>query len=171
MIEHRLIERMIAVMARHKVMIDEGTDPDLFFLETAIDFLSSYADRSHHGKEEELLFKMLATKPLTPAMKEAMDRLIDDHVRSRALIRELNDLTARCKTGDRSVHKDISRIMGDIVRIYPDHIAREDRVFFPQAMQYLDAKEREEMTSAFKEFDRKLFHENFKKVVEGVERI
>lgn len=170
MIEHRLIERMIAVMARHRTMIDEGSDPDPFFLEIALDFLRSYADHSHHGKEEELLFKLLATKPMTPEMKDTMDRLIDDHERSRALITELNDLTARCKAGDRSVHMDISRIMGDIVRLYPDHIAREDRDFFPRAMQYLDAGEREEMVSAFKEFDRKLFHERYQKVVEGVER-
>lgn len=170
MIEHRLIERMITVMSRHKAGIDGGMDPDPSFLMTAIDFLRSYADHGHHGKEEELLFKQLATKPLPPEMREAMDRLTEDHVRSRSLVRRLEELTEQWSAGDRSVRGELCDIIGDIVTVYPDHIAREDKEFFPRAMRLLDPQERDEMVSAFKEFDRKLFHERYLKVVEGVER-
>ena len=32
---------------------------DPVFIDTAVDFIRTYADRCHHGKEEDLLFKAL----------------------------------------------------------------------------------------------------------------
>ena len=35
---------------------------DPVFIDTAVDFIHTYADRCHHGKEEDILFKALAAK-------------------------------------------------------------------------------------------------------------
>ncbi len=170
MIEHRLIERMIAVMDRHQKNIDGGQNPDPRLLDDIIDFLRFYADRCHHGKEEELLFHVLADKPLTPDMRSAMERLISDHVHSRNLVGELGDLNKMLRTGDSTVKGNISRILSELVTAYPDHICREDRLFFPQAMKYLDTGDREVMLLAFTEFDRHLIHERYDELVKGAER-
>ncbi len=170
MIEHRLIERMIAVMDRHRVQIDAGQAPDVALLDTFTDFLRYYADKCHHGKEEDLLFKVLATKDLPMDMRAAMDRLIADHRLSRQATAQLEALTASLRGGDRSAIAPISSLLAGLVKLYPDHIHREDRLFFPQAMQYLDPQERDEMVRAFQEFDRKLIHEKYGQVVQGAER-
>lgn len=170
MIEHRLIERMIAVMDRQQKSIDGGKDPDPGLLDEIIDFLRFYADRCHHGKEEELLFKALAEKPLTPELRSAMDRLVSDHVHSRKLTGELEELNERLRKGDVTVIGSISRILAELVIAYPDHISREDRMFFPQAMRYLDPQEREVMLQAFTDFDRRLIHERYERMVQGAER-
>jgi hemerythrin-like domain-containing protein len=34
----------------------------LLFIDTAVDFIRTYADRCHHGKEEDILFRNLAKK-------------------------------------------------------------------------------------------------------------
>src|SRR4030067_2195300 len=90
MIEHRLIERMITLMRceltriKDNVAVDPGfafVDP--VFIDTAVDFIHTYADRCHHGKEEDLLFKALAAKDLSPEHRRAMDELIQGHVYAR----------------------------------------------------------------------------------------
>ncbi|NLT36824.1 MAG: cation-binding protein [Methanomassiliicoccus sp.] len=170
MIEHRLIERMVAVMDKYQKKIDGGQDPDPGLHDDIIDFLSFYADRCHHGKEEELLFRALADKPLTPDMRSDMERLVSDHEHSRKLTGELRELNERLRKGDGTVTEGISRILAELVLNYPDHIYREDRSFFPQAMKYLDPQEREVMLQAFADFDRRLIHEKYEKLVQGAER-
>ena len=133
MIEHRLIERMVAVMDRQKRTIDSGGAPDNDLLDTAVDFMSNYADRCHHGKEEELLFSKLRTKPMSPDMVQAMDRLIDDHAWSRAEIGRLRELNANSRGGNAAAAAGISGVLGGLVKLYPDHIFREDKQFFPRS--------------------------------------
>ena len=59
MIEHRLIEKMIKVM-QQKVEAwkqEERINPE--FIDVAVDFIRTYADKCHHGKEEDILFRDL----------------------------------------------------------------------------------------------------------------
>ncbi|MDW5563579.1 MAG: hemerythrin domain-containing protein [Methanomassiliicoccus sp.] len=170
MIEHRLIERMITVLDRQRVSVEAGSPPNHGLLDSAVDFMRTYADRCHHGKEEELLFAKLRAKSMVPEMVQAMDRLIADHVRSRALVGRLSELNDRSRGGDLPDGREISKVLGEIVTLYPDHIFREDKQFFPAAMKYLDKEESIALLGQFEEFDRKLIHEKYRAVVEGVER-
>lgn len=45
MIEHRLIERMIEVVKEELVLIEKERKIDPKFIEMAVDFIRSYADR------------------------------------------------------------------------------------------------------------------------------
>jgi hemerythrin-like domain-containing protein len=64
MIEHRLIEKMISLIKKELARLNSGESqkPDPKFLDNAIDFIRTYADRTHHGKEEDILFAKLAEK-------------------------------------------------------------------------------------------------------------
>jgi hemerythrin-like domain-containing protein len=170
MIEHRLIERMVAVLDRQRAAIAGGSPPDNELLDAATDFMRMYADRCHHGKEEELLFAKLQTKSMSPDMVAAMDRLIADHVRSRELVGRVRELNERSKNGDRTVGNELTAVLGEIAKLYPDHIAREDKEFFPLAMRYLSKEESEAMLRQFADFDQKLIHEKYRAVVEGAEK-
>ncbi len=76
MAEHRVIERMLAVLeGQLRVMAETGTvDPAL--IDTATDFIRTYADRCHHGKEEDILFRRLADKPLDSELAGMMAGLV-----------------------------------------------------------------------------------------------
>ncbi len=62
MIEHRLIERMIKVMQEGLQRMKTERKADPLFIETAVDFIRTYADQCHHGKEEDILFRVMALK-------------------------------------------------------------------------------------------------------------
>lgn len=59
------------------------------FLELSADFVRTYAGRTHHGKEEGILFRGVRWKPLTREHLAIMDELVAEHVRGR-------DLTQGC---------------------------------------------------------------------------
>ena len=57
MIEHRLIEKMLSLIKDTLVQIESTNKVDPLLVDTAVDFIRMYADRTHHGKEEDILFR------------------------------------------------------------------------------------------------------------------
>lgn len=62
MAEHRLIERMIHIIKDELTIIQEKEEINPIFIDNAVDFISPYADQTHHGKEEDILFRDLGKK-------------------------------------------------------------------------------------------------------------
>lgn len=177
MIEHRLIERMVALMRAELTRIKENVavDPefafvDPLFIDTAVDFLRTYADRCHHGKEEGILFAALAKKDLSPEHHRTMTELIEDHVRARQITKDL----VRAKEDYLLEHKDalekLLQFLQELTDFYPRHIDKEDRHFFMPAMTYFNQAEKAQMLQKMGEFDQKLIHEKYQAVVEQIEQ-
>ena len=59
MIEHRLIERMLTNVKNLLVQVGQTQKIDPLLVDKAVDFIRTYADRTHHGKEEDILFRGL----------------------------------------------------------------------------------------------------------------
>jgi len=59
----------------------------------------------------------------------------------------------------------IFKALEDLAGFYPEHIRKEDKVFFPAAMNYFSAGENEWILAEMFEFDRKLIHEHYRAVV------
>jgi len=168
MIEHRLIEKMIALMAAEAERVDAGGEPDPRLIEAAVDFIRTYADRTHHGKEEDILFRDLAKKDLSDADRAAMDELVNEHVWARGKVAKLVENTQRWTAGEESARAEIVAAMKELTEFYPQHIAREDKVFFPAAMKYLSTEEQQAMIAEEYEFDRQMIHQKYKAVVEAL---
>jgi hemerythrin-like domain-containing protein len=64
--EHRLIEKMLHIFNREIQRISELNKINTIFIESAVDFFRTYADRTHRGKEEDSLFRDLVKKNLSP---------------------------------------------------------------------------------------------------------
>ena len=54
--EHRLIEQMVDLLRSEIDRITGRKTANVTLIEQAIDFFRTYADRTHHGKEEEILW-------------------------------------------------------------------------------------------------------------------
>src|SRR5660397_288905 len=88
--EHENIRRMLEVV-REMIRRLEAEDPvEADDVQAAIDFIREYADRSHHAKEEDLLF---------PAMGEAgfppeggpVAVMLDEHDEGRAYVTSMEE--------------------------------------------------------------------------------
>ena len=89
MVEHRLIERMIKLLKAKHVAMAETEKLDLNFVVVTTDFFRTYADRCHHGKEEDILFRELARKNLSEIDKKTMQELIEEHKHARKTVTDL----------------------------------------------------------------------------------
>jgi hemerythrin-like domain-containing protein len=171
MIEHRLIERMIAAIERVLVQIDSQKEVDPLFVDAAVDFIRTYADRTHHGKEEDILFRELGKRDLSDTDRRVMDELVKEHVFGRQTTKAVVEANARYREGDASALKEIARNLRTLADFYPRHIEKEDKDFFPAARVYFTEAEDQAMLAEFWEFDRKMIHEKYESVVQQFERL
>jgi len=169
MIEHRLIERMISLLAQHVKTQSSPAALDLSLIEKGVDFLRSYADRCHHGKEENILFAALGAKPLTLDEKRILDELMEEHTIARSSVRALAAAGEQARQGNPAAFQDIVEIVGKIADLYPAHIEKEDKHFFVPIMRYFTKEEQEAMLRQFDAFDRQLIHEKYRSLVENLE--
>ncbi len=169
MIEHRLIERMIKVMKGEIEAISRTNKARPQFIDEAVDFIRTYADRCHHGKEEDILFRLLLEKPIADRHKQVVKELTQEHVQARGLTGRLVAAKERYVLGDATAFDEIKAVMEELVRFYPIHIEKEDRHFFIPCMEYFSQHEQDLMAEAFGEFDRKMIHEKYRSVIEKFE--
>jgi hemerythrin-like domain-containing protein len=160
--EHRLIERLINLMdsQAEETEKEDKIDPD--FLVFAIDFLKTYADKCHHGKEEDILFKTLEQKSLSPEYKEMIKDLLRDHLRSRKMVDALAESKDKYIHGDKGALKDITDYIQNLIQLYRRHIKKEDKDFFLPMMEYLNKQEQPKMLRDFQDFDRDFIQSLYK---------
>lgn len=168
--EHRLIERMIRIMNVELEKIKKDSKVDLSFIDTAVDFIRTYADRCHHGKEEDILFRGLAKKKISDEHKRIMSELIEEHKMGRNKVKKLIEAKESYVQGSKGALKDIISNMEILTEFYPKHIEKEDKHFFIPCMDYFTDAERDDMLNKMWEFDRNMIHEEYRKVVEEQEQ-
>ena len=169
--EHRLIEKMLASMMRHVDQIEKTQKVNPLVVDMAVDFIRIYADRTHHGKEEEIFFRDLVKKEIAPELKVIMQELLDEHAWARKKTASLVEAKEKYLAGDASRLADIVSIARELGTFYPRHIEKEDKHFFYPCQDYFTKEEQDKMLAEFWEFDRKMVHEKYNKVYEEYDRI
>jgi len=177
MIEHRLIERLVKLMRldleriRANILVDpQFAFVDPVFIDVAVDFLRTYADRCHHGKEEDILFAELAKKELDPELKKVMAELTEEHKLAREYTKKLVNAKQSHLREEPGAITEILFYLDKLTAMYPRHIATEDQHFFISTMSYFSPVEKEAMLARMAEFDRQMIHEKYEALVEALEK-
>ena len=170
MVEHRLIERVIALLKKESARIRSTGIVDVEFVITAVDFIRTYADRCHHGKEEDILFRDLKTKEMSAQHARVLKELEEEHVKGRQVVGSLVAAQEKYLKGDKTAIDEVAGLMDVLVGFYPKHIEKEDKHFFIPCMAYFTKEEQEAMLAECGEFDRKLIHEKYDQVTRHLEK-
>jgi len=165
MIEHRLIERMVGVMEDYVASTQASKKVNPAFVDMVCDFFRTYGDRTHHGKEEDILFAALAKKNLSDDHRNMLNRLIDEHVQARKVIAKLSQAKEKYAKGDENAGSDILNNLKAITVLYRKHIELEDKHFFIPCLQYFTKDEMDAMLGDMWEYDRSMIHVKYKEVV------
>lgn len=176
MIEHRLIERLFGLMQRELTRIKDNIAVDRafafvdpVFIDVAVDFIKTYADRTHHGKEEDILFAALAKKDLAPEHRQTMAELIEDHKWGRKTTASLVEAKNDYLLDQAGALDDLLLHLEELVIFYPRHIKKEDEHFFLPCLDYFTAAEKAQLLEQMAEFDRRMIHEKYQGIVNGIE--
>ncbi|MBN1798547.1 MAG: hemerythrin domain-containing protein [Spirochaetales bacterium] len=168
MIEHRLIEKILVLTSKELILIQKNKKVNPIFIDTVVDFIRIYADRTHHGKEEDILFKALENKNLDKKDKKMMEDLVNEHINARKVVGQLVDANKNYINGDFTSIDIIINKLSFLIDFYPNHILKEDKIFFPNTENYFSNDELDDMLNDFWEFDRKMIHEKYNRLYESL---
>lgn len=169
MIEHRLIERMITLMRKELERLEKEGTSNLEFIDTAVDFIRKYADRCHHGKEEDILFRELKKNKLESEHKRTMEELIEEHKWARETTGKLVAAKTEVIKGSQD-KKFVLDYMRQLVEFYPKHIEKEDKHFFRPVMKYFSQKEQDALLQEEYEFDKNFIHVIYRDIITKLEK-
>lgn len=153
MIEHRLIEQIIQALdtALQHISYDNAVHP--VYITSSVDFFRTYADNFHHGKEEDILFTELSSKPLSAEHERIMGELEDEHRYARRTVGQLVSYTEKWSEGDEGALEVVIESLKRLSELYPRHILKEDKEFFFPCQEYFTKSERVKLLEAGNRFD------------------
>jgi len=169
MIEHRLIERMIEILNDELNQIRKEKEINPVFIDNAVDFIRTYADQTHHGKEEDILFRELLEKEISDEYKNTMQELIEEHKFARKTTGDLVNAKEDFMNGNEDAINTVIEKMQTLVEFYPNHIDKEDNHFFKPVMDYFTKEEKDAMLKEGQAFDRRMIHRKFNSLVKDYE--
>ncbi len=169
MVEHRLIERVLRIMAAQVEAMKAANSADSVEVERIVHFIQVFADLCHHGKEEDILFRELARKEISPEHRRIMDELIGEHQLGRQLTASISQANERYRRGEEEALPAIADGFRRLVEFYPEHIRKEDKEFFIPVMDYFSREEKDAMLREGYEADSRLLHKEHEALAAGLE--
>ncbi|MEK9183875.1 MAG: hemerythrin domain-containing protein [Patescibacteria group bacterium] len=140
--EHKNILKVIEALAKECDRLGAGVEIDKDFFKKAIDFIKNYADKFHHAKEEDILFKEL-DKRKEKMNCSPMDQMRHEHDLGRGFVKGLE---TALNGGNKE--KVIENARG-YAELLEDHIYKEDNILYPMADGVLDEATQKEITEKF----------------------
>lgn len=150
--EHRIIERSLRALDGVCVRIEVGNRIPGDALLAIVDFITAFADRYHHRKEEMYLFPALERRGIT---REGgpLGAMEHEHQVERELIADLEQAIGLYKEGDVEAAQRFVEAARSFVGMLVGHIEKEDSILFRIGDEVLDDEEKAALVVSFKETD------------------
>jgi len=148
--EHEAILRMLDATQEviQRLRRRERVEPQI--LRQLLEFFRLFADRCHHGKEEDLLFPLLEKKGM-PRGGGPIGVMLAEHDMGRGFVRQMAETSAAYASGDKAAAAQWSSAAAQYAELLREHIAKENEVLFVMAERILSRAEQMELAKAFEE--------------------
>jgi hemerythrin-like domain-containing protein len=169
MTEHRLIEQVLGSLETFAQNISRGADADRETVREYAEFFKNFADRCHHGKEEDRLFVKMNEYGF-PRDFGPIAVMLSDHVEGRNHVRAI--ATVGAGSGPLTDEERASLVANaqGYIPLLRSHIMKEDNVLYPMALQAVPPSEMERLAEDFESFERDVMgegaHEHFHALAE-----
>jgi len=150
--EHELILQALEALEKKLNGMGEPTAADRLYFEKTVEFLRGFADKCHHGKEEDLLFKRMGERGF-PTQGGPIVVMLSEHESGRAFIRGMAEATAKIGT-DPKAGEEIRNNGYGYIELLRNHIAKENNVLFPMADRLLPADVAAQLAERFEAIER-----------------
>ncbi|MBT96751.1 MAG: hemerythrin domain-containing protein [Candidatus Pacearchaeota archaeon] len=139
--EHKNILRLTKLIEKE---CESGENINKDFFIKAIYFIRNYADKFHHAKEEDILFKELLKDSVQGKLPcNPIEQMLHEHEEGRNFIKE-TEIGIR----ENNTKKIIENITG-YVNLIREHIYKEDNILYPMADGVLDKKTEQSILNRF----------------------
>lgn len=140
--EHLLIKRWIKLIPLINELILSKPEFDAVLIKNGMNFIRSYADKFHHAKEEDILFKY------TDESSEIIKTMLEDHATARGYVKQiLQAIDGQDKTA-------ISKNLSAYGELLTEHIKKEDEILYPWIDKDINVSQVGELFGRFEEADK-----------------
>lgn len=170
--EHRVIQRVVGTMVLLEEALARGVDPEVETLLAIVEFMRTFADKCHHGKEEVHLFPALERKGV-PIGGCPLGALIHEHEKGRALVTALAEATEGYLQGRLAAREALSQSLQGLIALYPNHIWKEDFLLFPMSNKLLSPEDQQALQADFESVEAGIgrdIHERFEQLAQRLEK-
>ena len=146
--DHRVIEKMLRLLELIAIKLENGENVPVDLLKKALDFIRNFADNYHHGKEEDILFKIMGEKGFA-IEGSPIAVMLDEHNTGRGYTRALSEGIDKYTSGDDNARKEIAENARNYTRLLATHIMKEDNILYTLADKILPQNQQEELLNKF----------------------
>jgi len=139
--EHVLIKRLVALIPAIVENLDAKSEEGRQIILDTVDFIRSYADKFHHAKEEEILFKYFDDS------LDILKVMYEDHTQGRGHVQAILEAL------DRKDETTIAKHLTAYGVLLSQHIKKEDEILLPWLDRNLSISRIGKLFKEFKEAD------------------
>ncbi len=137
--EHNLIKRLLALIPSIINEVDVKNSEHKTMVINATAFIRNYADKYHHAKEEDILFKYFEPSP------DIIQVMLHDHATGRSYV---SGILKGVETENNEIVKEN---LNNYCILLTEHIYKEDNILYPWMDKGLDMRKIGEIFSKFAE--------------------
>ena len=151
--EHEAILKMLDATEEvaGRLQANETVSPEI--LGGLLKFFRLFADRCHHGNEEDLLFPLLEQKGM-PRDGGPVGAMLLEHEQGRKLIQQMSKAESDYSQGRVGAGPLWAEAASGYVELLRQHIFKENNILFVMAERMLSANEQELLSEAFEKNER-----------------
>ncbi len=172
--EHRVIKSMLKVLDKICNKLSKNKEVDVEHLEKIVDFIRTFADKCHHGKEEDLLFVSME-KAGIPKEGGPIGVMLEEHEIGRGYVRSIAEAISKYKSGNKKSSSEIIKNAQDYIQLLTQHIDKEDNILYMMADMHLSDDEQKRLIKEFEKVEQKKIgkgvHEKYHHLVKELERV
>ena len=150
--EHDAILKMLDATEQVAQRAERGEKIPAEVLTDLLEFFRLFADRCHHGKEEDLLFPLLRKKGI-PGEGGPIGMMLYEHEQGRSLIRQMAEAVEAYQSGQATAGTAWAKAARGYTDLLRSHINKENNVLFPMADRVLAAGEQASLAEEFERLE------------------
>jgi len=151
--EHKLILRMLDIVEEACRRLESGDNVSAKVFDEVTDFITTFADKCHHGKEQDTLFPLMGERGFPTEMGPIAVMLIE-HDQGREFVRGLVDATKRYGGRDDEAVAGVIQNARGYVELLRQHIYKEDNMLYPLGDKVLTREDDERLLREFERIER-----------------
>jgi len=132
--EHRNIESLLRVLESELGVFGRGEHPDYEVLRAVIDYFKDYPDSCHHPKEDMIVEKVRIRDAVAAA---SIGGLEAEHQEGTRRLHRVVEAVERVLNDQDLLRQNVVSIVRDFIDHERQHMALEERVVFPTALNVL----------------------------------
>ena len=155
--EHENILKITHTINEECRILDSGSQLNKDSTRKMIEFIKNYADKFHHAKEEEILFKEFEKCANEEKMHcNPIEQMLFEHNEGRNFVKNMEE---SLEENDKDKFITNAKWYAYLIQ---EHIFKEDNVLFPLIDEILTKKTQEQILKKFEQAEKKKFNKGAK---------